>query len=106
MQMLWTLGHATVGDVAARMEEPKPKYTTVATFFRILENKGFVTHVAEGKSYRFYPLVEREEYARRAALRVLTSYFDGSLAQLVSCVTQQTELPAGEAEAICDMLRR
>ena len=40
MQILWSIGSGVVNDIIARMEEPKPKYTTVATFIKILENKG------------------------------------------------------------------
>ena len=53
-----------VNDIIARTDEPHPKYTTVATFLKILENKGFVSHTAEGKSHRYFPLIGREEYAR------------------------------------------
>ena len=65
MQMLWSLGEGTVNDILAIIPEPKPKYTTVATFIKILENKGYVTHRNEGKSYVFTPLVAREEVAGR-----------------------------------------
>ena len=39
MQMLWSLGEGTVNDILAVIPEPKPKYTTVATFIKILEIK-------------------------------------------------------------------
>ena len=42
MQILWRLGDAVVNEIIAQTEEPHPKYTTVATFLKILENKGFV----------------------------------------------------------------
>ena len=64
MQILWRLGDAVVNEIIAQTEEPRPKYTTVATFLKILENKGFVGHTPEGKSHRYYPLVGREQYAR------------------------------------------
>ena len=38
------------------MQEPKPKYTTIATFVKILENKGYVGRTERGKSYEYYPL--------------------------------------------------
>ena len=66
MQMLWSLGEGTVNDILAVIPEPKPKYTTVATFIKILENKGYVAHRSEGKSYVFTPLVSREEVAGTA----------------------------------------
>ena len=64
MQILWRLGDAVVNEIIAQTKEPRPKYTTVATFLKILENKGFVNHTPEGKSHRYYPAVSREEYAR------------------------------------------
>ena len=78
MQMLWSLGEGTVNDILAVIPEPKPKYTTVATFIKILENKGYVAHRSEGKSYVFTPLVSREEVAGRQMQSMLRTYFDGS----------------------------
>lgn len=54
MQILWRLGDAVVNEIIAQTKEPRPKYTTVATFLKILENKGFVNHTPEGKSHRYY----------------------------------------------------
>ena len=64
MQILWRLGDAVVNDIIARTDEPHPKYTTVATFLKILEHKGFVRHTAAGKSPRYIPQIGREEYER------------------------------------------
>lgn len=65
------------------MEEPKPAYNTVSTIVRILE-KGFVSHKAYGKTYEYFPLVTRDEYARRYMDGVLKNFFGGSLSRLVS----------------------
>lgn len=40
MKILWQLERAFIKDILAQMKEPKPAYTTVATFIRILEKKG------------------------------------------------------------------
>ena len=92
MQILWRLGDAVVNEIIAQTEEPRPKYTTVATFLKILENKGFVGHTPEGKSHRYYPLVGREQYARGVMSSVLTSYFDGSLARMVSFFSRNEDI--------------
>ena len=36
MQILWRLGDAVVNEIIAQTKEPRPKYTTVATFLKIL----------------------------------------------------------------------
>lgn len=64
MQILWQLGAGSINDLIAAMQEPKPKYTTIATFVKILENKGYVGRTERGKSYEYYPLVPKEEYAK------------------------------------------
>lgn len=105
MQILWRLGNAVVNDIIAETDEPHPKYTTVATFLKILENKGFVSHRSEGKSHRYYPLVGREEYARGVMSSMLTNYFDGSLAQLVSFFSRHENIPAREMDEIREIIR-
>lgn len=105
MQILWQLGEAVVSDIIPLTREPHPKYTTVATFLKILENKGFATHTPEGKSHRYRPLVSREQYARGVMASMLTAYFDGSLAQLVSFFSRHENIPPRELEEILRIMR-
>ena len=65
MQLLWRLGKGTVNDIIALMPDPKPKYTTVATFIKILESKEFVCHEQSGKSFVYYPAIEKDGRAPR-----------------------------------------
>lgn len=104
MQILWQLGEATVNEVIACTREPHPKYTTVATFLKILENKGFVGHTAEGKSHRYHPLVAKESYARNVMQSMLGSYFNGSLAQMVSFFSQHEQISIKEMEEILEIM--
>ena len=105
MQILWQLGSGSVNDIIDQMQAPKPKYTTVATFIKILENKGYVDHETRGKSYEYYPIVPKEEYAHTVMSGVLSSYFDGSLAHMVSFFSRREDLSMQEAEQILDILR-
>lgn len=106
MQILWSVGRGTVNDIIARTGEPKPKYTTVATFIKILENKGFVGHEAAGKGFVYFPLVEREEYAGNVVRGVLSNYFNGSLSQMVSFFSQKESISVGEMDEIMDIVAR
>ncbi len=43
MNILWEMPEGgCVHDIIARYDEPKPAYTTIATFMKILQNKKFV----------------------------------------------------------------
>jgi predicted transcriptional regulator len=63
-------------------------YTTVLTILRTLEEKGFVSHVAEGRAHRYLPAVSQKLAGKSALSRVLDKVFAGSsellLTQLVS----------------------
>ena len=72
---------------------------------QLLENKGFVSHTAEGKSHRYFPLIGREEYARGVMSSMLSSYFDGSLAQLVSFFSRHENISAREMDEILEIMR-
>lgn len=106
MQVLWELGKGTVNDIIGRMPDPKPKYTTVATFIRILENKEFVRHEAAGKGFVYYPAVAKEEYARTVVGNMLASYFDGSMSNMVSFFSRQEDISARELDEIMDIVEK
>ena len=105
MQALWTLGEGSVNDVLAVLPEPKPKSTTVATFIKLLGNKGYVTHRAEGKSYIFTPAVPRDEYARKRMRTMLQSYFDGSFSRMVSFFSKHEDISLQEMDEIQDLMQ-
>lgn len=68
MNILWEMPDGgTVYDVLAKYEEPKPAYTTTATFMKILEKKGYLeAKKLSGRTYTYSPLVSKEDYCRRA----------------------------------------
>mgnify|MGYP001283964940 FL=1 len=75
MQILWQLEEAFVNDIVDKMPEPKPAYNTVSTIVRILEKKGFVNHIAYGKTHQYYPLISKTEYTRSFMKSFMGSYF-------------------------------
>ncbi len=106
MQVLWDLGKGTVNDIIARMPDPKPKYTTVATFIKILENKEFVRHEPVGKGFVYHPAVAKEEYARTVVGNMLASYFGGSMSNMVSFFSRQENISARELDEIMEIVEK
>ena len=105
MRILWADGAAVVHDVLDAMEEPRPAYNTVSTIIRILEKKGFVGHKAYGKTYEYYPLISKDEYACRYMDTVLDNFFGGSLSRLVSFFSDHKAISVEETDAILNLLR-
>jgi predicted transcriptional regulator len=87
MAILWERGSGTVGEVREALADDFAR-TTVLTVLRTLEEKGYVTHVAEGKAHRYLTTVGPDAAGRSALTRILDTMFAGSperlLTQLVS----------------------
>ena len=87
MSILWRAGSGTVNEVRDALGETLA-YTSVLSVLQTLEAKGFVRHEAEGRAYRYHPLIAPEEAGGSALARIRDMIFHGSaemiLAQLVS----------------------
>jgi predicted transcriptional regulator len=101
MDVLWSLGRATVSEVLESLPAKPPlAYSTVITTVRILETKGYVRHVKEGRAFHYEPLVARGD-ARRSALRqVLQRFFDGSPELLVASLFESGEVDQKELQRL------
>jgi len=104
MQVIWKKGRVLVHDILSEMPEPKPAYNTVSTIVRILENKGFVSHKAYGRTHEYYPLVEKEEYTNSYMRGVLDNFFEGSFSRMVNFFSSQKSISVEEADEIIKML--
>lgn len=105
MRIVWDRQRVFVHDILAAMEEPRPAYNTVSTIVRILERKGFLAHRAYGKSHEYYPVVEKEAYARRFMAGVLDNFFDGSISRMVSFFSENRSITIEETDEILRILR-
>ena len=84
MDILWSLPEQSgfTGDILKAYPDPKPAYTTLATFLKIMKKKGFVDSDMVNKMHRFTPLISRDEYTRYFMNSVKDTYFGGSLVSL------------------------
>lgn len=100
MQILWTLEKTSVKDIMEQLPEPKPAYNTVSTIVRILENKGFVHHEADGKGYLYFPIVQKSDYSHESLHKLVEGYFQGSFKSMVSFFMKKNEISLTELEEI------
>jgi predicted transcriptional regulator len=91
MDVLYRIGEGTAADVLEGLAEP-PTYSTVRALLRILEDKGHVSHQADGPRYVYAPAVDRQQ-ARRAAVRHLVdTHFGGSAERLLMALARRPDL--------------
>ena len=109
MNILWDMQRgACVADIQAQYPVPQPAYTTVATFLKILEQKGFVERrkSGTGKLMVYSPLMTRERYRRLVMDDVKRTFFGGSVASLVSFFAEEDELTQEDIEEIRCILQK
>ena len=108
MSILWNMDRgACVNDILAQYPEPKPAYTTIATFLKILEQKGFVERRKghAGQQLLYTPLMTRERYRLQVMDDVKQTFFDGSAASLVSFFAEADELSQEDINEILTILQ-
>jgi predicted transcriptional regulator len=76
----------------------------VATLLTILEHKGRVDHVEEGRAFRYRPLVAREEAGRSAISRIADTVFGGSAEALLLHFIKERRLTRAELARLRDVL--
>ncbi|MFA8436297.1 MAG: BlaI/MecI/CopY family transcriptional regulator [Marinifilaceae bacterium] len=104
MQILWDLEKAFVKEIIELIPEPKPAYNTISTIVRILEKKGFVGHLAYGKSHQYYPLMSKKEYTRRFMKGFVRNYFSNSFHEMVSFFAREEKMSLSELEEVKKMV--
>lgn len=93
MNVLWTRGRATVGEVAQALRDaPRLAYNTVLTTLRILEQKGYVAHEKEGRAFVYVPLLDQRDARRQAVRHLLGRFFDNSPKLLLLNVLSEADV--------------
>lgn len=100
MQLFWTHGPCTVSQLMEHINPPVPAQTTVSSFVRILEKKGFVNHKAYGRTYEYFPTVTQAEYSKFSLRNLVGNYFGGSMKELVSFIAKEENLSLKEIESL------
>lgn len=104
MQILWGKEKAFVNEIREAMPEPRPAYNTISTVLRVLVEKEFVSYQSFGKTYQYYPIVEREDYMERYMNNVVNNFFSGSVKAVVSFFAKKEKLSSEEIDEIIDLL--
>jgi len=94
MNILWEMPEGgCIHDILARYADPKPAYTTVSTFLKILTQKYFVcVRKGCGKRQIFSAAVTRESYTRRVMQDVKANFFGGSASSLLRFFVKEEQL--------------
>jgi len=105
MDVLWQKGQATVQEVLRVLPNRPPlAYNSVLTIIRILERKGYVRHVKQGRAHVYEPVVERQEATRSEIRRLVRRFFRNSHELLVLNIIEDETIDAEELKRLREIL--
>jgi predicted transcriptional regulator len=107
MNVLWEMGSGTVQQVLdsiTKTPAPALAYNSVLTTIRVLERKGYLKHLKDGRAHVYTPLVGQQE-AKRSEIRHLVSrFFKNSREQLVLNLLEDQGVGQEEIDRLREML--
>jgi BlaI family transcriptional regulator, penicillinase repressor len=105
MNVLWPKGSATVQQVLESLPgKPELAYNSVLTTIRILEKKGYIKHVKDGRAHVYVPVVARQEASRSEIRHLVGRFFKDSHEQLVLNILEDRGLDPEELKRLREML--
>lgn len=110
MRYVWEMGECSVGQIrdaiAAKTPSSVPAHSTVSTLLKLLRDKEYIGYRAFGRTFVYYPLVQKDEYSRKKIKRLLGRFFGGSPARLVSFLVEENDLSLEELTALTKALNQ
>jgi len=107
MNVLWQRGSGTVQQVLDSLPGKQTlAYNSVLTTIRVLEKKGYVKHVKDGRVHIYVPVIERQEASRSEIHHLVSRFFKNSHEQLALNILEDRGIDSAELARLRQMLER
>lgn len=102
MQYFWEYGPLFVKQLVEKYPDPKPHFNTLSTYVRSLEEKGYLSHDVFGTTYRYFSIINEEEYRKGNLKSVIKKYFDNSYLSVVSSLIKDENISVDEVRKLLE----
>ncbi len=107
MNVLWSRGTGTVQQVLDSITTSSQlAYNSVLTTIRVLEKKGYLKHLKDGRAHVYTPTIGREEATRSEIRHLVNRFFRNSHEQLMLNLLEDRDLGAEEISRLRELLDR
>ena len=107
MNVVWERGTATADDVRTALVRSQPmKDSTVRTILRRLEEKGYVEHSVEGRTFRYTPKVAPQNVASNAVRGIIERFCDGSVENLLVGMVDSELVSAEKLKGLAEKIAK
>jgi BlaI family penicillinase repressor len=107
MDYVWGNGPCSAESCREALAAARPmKDSTVRTILRRLEQKGFVTHEIEGRTYIYHAAEARQNVAVRAVKSIIDRFCSGSAEELVIGMVDNAVIDREQLERLARRIAR
>ena len=101
MHVLWELSPLSLKEIIEELKKEKAwSNTTVRTLIVRLMEKGFIDADKTTSTFKYYPLVQKEECQIKEAKNLINTVFEGSMGMLVTAFANRGKLTEKEQEEL------
>jgi BlaI family penicillinase repressor len=106
LELIWEHGVQSADQVRAHLEQHgRPlKESTIRTVLRRLEEKGYVNHSVDSRTFLYRPAASRQAVAGRAAQRIVDWFCEGSVETLLAGMVDSAVLDRKELQRLAERI--
>lgn len=105
MQLVWANGTITAEVAREQLSRPL-KESTVRTVLRRLEDKGYVTHTVDGRTYVYQAAEPRARVAAKAVQRIVDWFCNGSVEEVLVGMVDTAMLDQRQLRMLADKVAK
>ncbi|HVT96745.1 MAG TPA: BlaI/MecI/CopY family transcriptional regulator [Acidobacteriaceae bacterium] len=99
LAIVWRLGEVTAEQVREEVERPL-KDSTIRTVLRRLEEKGYLAHAVDNRTFIYRPAESPQKVAARAVQRIVDWFCQGSVEELLVGLLDSKVVSRAELEKL------
>lgn len=101
--VIWRRGSVTAEQVRELLDRPL-KDSTIRTVLRRLEEKCYLSHTVDGRTFVYRPAQSRQRVAGRAAKRIVDWFCEGSVEALLVGMVDSKVLDREELQRLAERI--
>lgn len=107
MDFIWASGPSTAEQVREGITRShRLKDSTIRTILRRLEERGFVSHTTEGKSFVYRAVVPSQSAAARTIQQLIQRFWSGSAEQFLAGLVDEKVLTPAQIRKLADSIKK
>ena len=103
LMIVWRVGAVTAEQVREELGRPL-KDSTIRTVLRRLEEKGYLAHDVDNRTFLYRPAQSRQRVAGREVKRIVDWFCDGSVEALLVGLVDSKVLDRGELQRLAERI--